>query len=279
VEREPVNTLRSYVTHFDLFSNFVRRELRVRYRRTALGWLWAFVNPAINTLIYSFVFVVVFRIKPNPGDPSGNAYFAFFLLSASLPFNFLSGSINGGIGALMSSGPLMGRVWFPRHLVPVASVVALAVSFLIELAVLVGLLLAFGYNALPYVPALLALVVLQTVFLAGLTLYLSALNVRYRDVQHLVGVGLLVWFYLTPVLYGLELIPERSELLGLQVPVRSILMFNPMTRFVTAYRNCLFDLRYPSLLTWLACVLAAVVSFSVGSTYFNRRSKRFAEEL
>jgi ABC-type polysaccharide/polyol phosphate export permease len=279
VEREPVNTLRSYVTHFDLFSNFVRRELRVRYRRTALGWLWAFVNPAINTLIYSFVFVVVFRIKPNPGDPSGNAYFAFFLLSASLPFNFLSGSINGGIAALMSSGPLMGRVWFPRHLVPVASVVALAVSFLIELAVLVGLLLAFGYNALPYVPALLALVVIQTVFLAGLTLYLSALNVRYRDVQHLVGVGLLVWFYLTPVLYGLELIPERSELLGLQVPVRSILMFNPMTRFVTAYRNCLFDLRYPSLLTWLACVLAAVVSFSVGSTYFNRRSKRFAEEL
>jgi lipopolysaccharide transport system permease protein len=274
-----ITTIRSFFTHRDLFVNLVQRELRVRYRRTALGWLWAFLNPAMNTLIYSFVFVIVFEIRPTPGDPSGNPYFAFFLLSATLPFNFLSGSLTGGIGALMSSGPLMGRVYFPRHLVPAASVVALAVSFLIELAVLIALMLLFGYNSLPYVPAIMGLVVLQSMFITGITLFTAALNVRYRDVQHLVSVLLLVWFYLTPCLYGLERIPARSSLFGIDVPIRTILMFNPMTRFVTAYRNCLFDLRFPSALTWLGCIFASVVSFALGSSYFNRRAGKFAEEL
>jgi ABC-type polysaccharide/polyol phosphate export permease len=241
--------------------------------------LWAFLNPALNTLIYSFVFVVVFKVRPNPGDPSGNPYFAFFLLSATLPFNFLSGSLTGGIASVMSSGPLIGRVYFPRHLIPVSSVVALCVSFLIELAVMVGLLLLFGYNSLPFVPALLGLVVLQTFFVSGVTMFASALNVRYRDVQHLVNVLLLVWFYLTPCLYGLERIPVRSNLFGASIPVQSILMFNPMTRFVTAYRNCLFDLRYPSSLTWLACLVSALGSFALGGAYYARRSARFAEEL
>jgi lipopolysaccharide transport system permease protein len=274
-----ISTIQSFVTHRELLVNLVQRELRVRYRRTALGWVWAFLNPAMNTLIYSFVFVIVFKIKPTPGDPSGDPYFAFFLLSATLPFNFLSGSLTGGIGALMSSGPLMGRVYFPRHLVPTASVIALAVSFLIELAVLIGLMLLFGYNALPFLPAVIGLVILQSLFITGITLFTSALNVRYRDVQHLVSVLLLVWFYLTPCLYGLERIPVRSRIFGVSVPIRSILMFNPMTRFVTAYRNCLFDLRFPSALTWLACAVSAIATFTLGSTYFNRRAAKFAEEL
>jgi ABC-type polysaccharide/polyol phosphate export permease len=274
-----ITQLKSFYTHRDLFLNLVQRELRVRYRRTALGWSWAFVNPAINTLIYSFVFVVVFKIKPNPGNPSGNPYFAFFLLSATLSWNFLSGSLTGGINSLMSSGPLMGRVYFPRHLVPTATVVAMAVSFIIELGVLSGLLLLFGYNALPFLPVVMGLVVLQSFFVAGLTLFVSALNVRYRDVAHLINVLLLVWFYITPCLYALELIPQRTSVFGVSVPVRTPLMFNPMTRFVTAYRNALFDLRYPSLLTWAGCVASAVIAFLFGLWYFTRRAARFAEEL
>jgi ABC-type polysaccharide/polyol phosphate export permease len=271
--------LRTFYTHRDLFINLVQRELRVRYRRTALGWLWAFVNPAVNTLIYSFVFVVVFNIKPVPGNPSLNPYFAFFLLSATLPWNFLAGSLTGGIASLMSSGPLMGRVYFPRHLVPTAAVVAMAVSMAIELLVLVGLLLLFGYNALKFIPVVIVLIVLQSFFVAGVTMFVSALNVRYRDVAHLVNVLLLVWFYLTPCLYSLERMPASSSIFGVSVPVRTLLTFNPMTRFVTAYRNALFDLRYPSLLTWAGCVVSAFGAFALGLSYFSRRAPRFAEEL
>ena len=166
-----ISFIRSYVDHRDLFVNLVQRELRVRYRRTALGWLWAFLNPALNTLIYSFVFVIVFKIQPNPGDPSGNPYFAFFLLAATLPFNFLSGSLIGGINAVLSSGPLIGRVYFPRHLIPVSSVVALTVSFAIELTVMIGLLLVFGYNAIPFIPAIIVLIFFQTMFVSGITMF------------------------------------------------------------------------------------------------------------
>ena len=274
-----ITSFKALQSHRDLFIALVRRELRVRYRRTALGWLWAFVNPAINTLIYSFVFVVVFQIRPLPGDPSGNSYFAFFLLSASLPWNFLAGSLIGGMASLSSSASLISRVYFPRELIPIASVVALAVSFVIELGMLIVLLLPFGFVAIPYLPCLVALVILQTLFVSGLALWLSALNVRYRDTQHIVSVLLLVWFYLTPIIYNPDRLPVRHNVFGLSVPVRSLLMFNPMARFSIAYRNCLFDLRFPSAATWLACAVSASVVFYFGDRFYRRRSPRFVEEF
>lgn len=274
-----ITSLKALQSHRDLFIALVRRELRVRYRRTALGWLWAFINPAINTLIYSFVFVVVFQIRPSPGDPSGNTYFAFFLLSASLPWNFLAGSLIGAMASLSSSSGLISRVYFPRQLIPIASVVALAVSFVIELGMLIVLLIPFGFIAIPYLPALIALVVLQTFFVSGLSLWLAALNVRYRDTQHIVSVLLLVWFYLTPIIYTADRLPVHHDIFGVSVPVRTVLMFNPMARFVIAYRNCLFDLRFPSASTWLACAIAAVVVFIFGDRFYRKRAPRFVEDF
>ena len=237
------------------------------------------MNPAINTLIYSFVFVVVFQIRPQPGDPSGNNYFAFFLLSASLPWNFLAGSLIGGMASLSSSASLISRVYFPRELIPIASVAALAVSFVIELGMLILLLVPFGFIALEFIPSLVALIFLQTLFVSGLALWLSALNVRYRDTQHIVSVLLLVWFYLTPIIYSPDRLPVRHVAFGVSIPIRTILMFNPMARFTIAYRNCLFDLRFPSAVTWLACAISALAVFAFGDRFYRRRAPRFVEEF
>ncbi len=274
-----IQTIRAVRTHRELLLSFVRRELRVRYRRTALGWLWAFANPAILTVVYAFLFVVVFKASPRPGDPSGNRFFAFFFLSAQLPWGFLANGLNGGMSAVMSSASLFGRVAFPRQLVPVSAVLALLVSFLIELSVLIVIMLCFGFVAIPFIPVLLVLVVLLGLFVLGLTMMFSAANVRYRDVQHLVGVLLLVWFFLTPIMYGSEFVPDRKLVGGYSVPVRMILSINPMTRFTQAFRNCLFDLRLPSASTWLWCVVFAALSYGVGSTYYTKRARRFPEEM
>lgn len=272
-------TLRSFVSHRDLLLNLTQRELRTRYRRSMLGWLWAMVNPALTTAVYSFVFVVIFHLKPAPGTPSGNPYFAFFLLAATLPWNLLQSGLNGGIGSVIGGGALISRVYFPRQLIPTSAVISMTVSLFIELGVLVLSQLVFGFNVLKFIPVVMLLVILQTIFVLGLTLWLSALNVRYRDVQHLVGVVMLVWFYLTPCLYAVTFIPERYPFFGKSVPVRDLLMLNPMGRFVDAYRSCLYDGRLPSLATSLFCVGWSVVAFAGGSTYFVRRSRRFAEEI
>jgi lipopolysaccharide transport system permease protein len=272
-------TLRSFMSHRDLLVNLTQRELRTRYRRSMLGWLWAMVNPALTTAVYSFVFIFIFHLKPAPGTPSGNPYFAFFLLAATLPWNLLQSGLNGGIGSVIGGGALITRVYFPRQLIPTSTVISMTVSLLIELGVLIVSELVFGYNVLKFIPVVLLLVVLQTIFVLGLTLWLSALNVRYRDVQHLVGVVMLVWFYLTPCLYAVSFIKKRETVFGRQVPLRDLLMINPMSRFVDAYRSCLYDGRLPTLATFLSCVAWSLVVFAFGSTYFVRRSKRFAEEI
>lgn len=272
-------TLRSFISHRDLLMNLTQRELRTRYRRSMLGWLWAMVNPALTTAVYSFVFVFIFALKPDPGNPSGNPHFAFFLLAATLPWNLLQSGLNGGIGSVIGGGALITRVYFPRQLIPTSAVISMTVSLLIELGVLVFAQLLFGYNVLMFTPLVFLLVILQTVFVLGITLWLAALNVRYRDVQHLVGVVMLVWFYLTPCLYAVNFIEERQVIWGRSVPLRDLLMLNPMSRFVDAYRSCLYDGRLPSLATLLFCLFWSLLAFGAGSSYFNRRSRRFAEEI
>ena len=180
---------------------------------------------------------------------------------------------------MIGGGALITRVYFPRQLIPTSVVISMTVSLLIELGVLVVSQLLFGYNVLKFLPVVVLLVMLQTVFVLGLTLWLSALNVRYRDVQHLVGVVMLVWFYITPCLYAVAFIPERETILGRSVPLRNLLMLNPMGRFVDAYRSCLYDGRFPSLTTFLFCVGWSLFAFVGGSTYFSRRARRFAEEI
>jgi lipopolysaccharide transport system permease protein len=274
-----IKTFQAAWVHRELLLNLTQRELRNRYRRTVLGWLWSMINPAITTAVYTFAFAVVFKAKPAPGDPSGLKIFAFFLLSGLLPWNFLAGGLGGGIGSILGAGSLITRVFFPRELIPMAAVLSLTVTVVIELGVLAVMEAIAGYYVFRFLPVVLFLVVLQTFFVLGLALWLSALNVRYRDVQHLVGVFLLVLFYLTPVVYSVGFLPEQWTTNGVTIPVRTILLLNPMSRFVMAYRNCFYDLRLPGFETIAACVFWSVASLSFGSAFFRSRAKRFAEDM
>lgn len=275
-----ISAFRPYWTHRELLANLVLRELRTRYRRSAIGWLWALINPLMTAFVYYVVFRFVFRATPSPGNPSGNTSFVFFLLAGTMPWTLLASGVTGGIGSILGAGTLITRVYFPRELIPAANVISMTVSLAVELCLLLVIQIPFGWIAIQYVPVVALLVVLQALFVTGLALWLAALNVRYRDVQHLVGVGIMMCFYLTPILYDVSYIPERASVLGMHnFPLRDVLLANPMSRFVMAYRNCIYDGRLPGAETMLACGLFAVGSFWMGSTYFRARSRRFAEEL
>jgi ABC-type polysaccharide/polyol phosphate export permease len=266
-------------THRELFVNFMMRELRLRYRRTVLGWAWSMVNPAAMTLVYSLVFSKFLRVTPPPGDPSGQSSFAIFVLVALLPWNLFLGGLNTGMASLLGSGALIQKVYFPYELAVLGPIAALGVSLGIELAVVVVALALFGYLALHLVPIVALVSLLLLLFTMGLGLTLSALNLRYRDIQHLTSIGLLVLFYLTPILYAPSFIPERSDFLGVEWPTRAILEANPLAHAVSLYRHCLYDIEFPPLDSLVYFAAWSVGVFLAGLWFFRRRSSRFAEEI
>jgi ABC-type polysaccharide/polyol phosphate export permease len=263
----------------ELLWNLLLRDLRSRYRRSVIGWGWSMINPAVMTLIYSFVFTQFFRVKPDPGVPSGMTQYAFYLLAGLLPWNALVNGVNGASAGLIGGGGLMAKVKFAREHLVLATVIAMSMTLCIELVVLVVLELIFGFVVLHLLPVIALLVFLLTLFIAGVGLTVAALNLRYRDVQHLTSIGFLVWFYLTPVIYPVKLIPKTMEVFGFSLPIRTILGMNPMSRFLLAFRNCFYDVTLPGANTLIGLLVMSVSTFLLGYRFFIRRAPWFVEEL
>lgn len=274
-----MNKLSDLVAGRELFVNLTLRELRSKYKRSVLGWAWSLANPLASMLIFTIVFAVFLKIEPPVGDPSGLHNFALFLLCGLLPWNFFSNSVSSSIGVIIGNAGLVKKVFFPRSLLVFASVGSATTSFLIELAVLGVALFVAGSFVLPWVPVLLVLVVLMVVFVSGVSLIFAAANVYLRDVQHLVGVALQVWFYATPVVYPISLVPEHLQVAGWSVPVRFLYGFNPLVGFVEAIRDAIYDRRFPGFGDFSYLLGVSVVVFLVGFGVFSRLERRMAEEL
>lgn len=271
--------LRRAVGAPDLLWSLVRRDLRTKYRRSIIGWGWSMVNPIITTLVYMFVFAVIFKTTPAPGHPSGNHAFAVFLLAGLLPWAMLSNGVTQAIAALVGAGSMMSKVNFPREHIVAGTVFAVAVSSAVELGVLALFDAAIGHAVFQLLPVVLVLLVLQAFFALGLALWLAALNIRYRDVQHLVGVLFLLWFYMTPIIYAPTRVPVNGTLRGHSLPLRRMLMVNPMARFVEAFRRCFYDGAAPSWRVLAYLLASSVTVFLIGYRFFVRRAPRFIEDL
>src|SRR4051794_6767784 len=201
-----MSTLSEITESRDLFVNLTMRELRSKYKRSILGWAWSLLNPLATMIIFSIVFSVFLKVKPETGDPSGLKVFALFLLGGLLPFNYLSAGLTNGLTSLVGNANLVKKVYFPRQILVAAVLASWLVSFLVELGVLTVVLLVAGNMVVPWLPGVLVLVALQTAFVRGMALALSVGNVYFRDLEYLTTIGLQVWFYLTPVIYPVSLV-------------------------------------------------------------------------
>ncbi len=271
--------LDEYMGSRQLMANLTLRELRTKYKRTLLGWTWSLLNPLAVMAIFTLVFGVFLNIQPPPGSPSGLKNFPLFLMCGLLPWTFLVNGTSGSINSLVSNANLIKKSYFPRELLVASQVVAWLISFLIEMLLLAVVLLAVGNLNLLYLPVVVLIMFFLAVFVTGLGLALSAANVYFRDVEHLVGILFQVWFYLTPILYPISQVPERPRPLGVELPGRALYGLNPMVGFVEALRDCLYDLRLPSSARLGSLLLVSVVTFVLGLSIFKRLEGRLAEEL
>lgn len=263
----------------DLTRNLLRRELRSRYKRSALGWTWSLINPLTSVAIYTLVFSVVFRAPVPRGDPSALSSFPLFLLCGLVPWNLFATASDAATGALVGNANIIKKVYFRREALVLAHTGSAAVTTLVELGVLSVILLIAGNMVLPWLPVVAAVLALEVVLVTGIAFLLSVLNVYFRDVQHFVRIGLQLLFYGTPIIYSLELIPEQHDVLGLDLPLRALFRLNPMTTMVQCYRNVLYDLRFPPMADLLYLGAWAGALLIVGLRVFRRFEPRLAEEL
>ena len=274
-----MTTLAEYAASRELMANLTLRELRAKYKRSLLGWAWSLLNPLATMLIFTLVFRFFLRIQAPRGDTTGIKNFAVFLLCGLLAWNYLVAGVMGSIGALIGNANLVKKTYFPRDLLIGSLVVSCLVSFLIEMGLLVVVLLLFGNMVLPYLPVVLLLMAVMTLFVSGIGLFFSVLNVYFRAVQHLVTILFQVWFYLTPIVYPISLVPQRAEMFGYDVPTRAIFDLNPMVGFVEAFRDLLYDLTLPTPAALSYLVVVSVLFFAGGLYVFSRLEGRLAEEL
>jgi ABC-2 type transport system permease protein len=263
----------------ELILNLTLRELRGKYKRSFLGWTWSLLNPISTMAIYWLVFGVILKIVVPPGEPSGLDVFPLFLLCGLLPWNFLSNGMTGGMEALVGNSNLIKKVYFPREVLTLSIVSSVGFTFCIEMSVLGVALLLVGNMVLPWLPLVIMVMALQMVFVTGIALLLSVLNVYFRDVRHLIGILLSLWFYLTPIVYPVTFVPEHTEILGFDVPARFLYSLNPMVGFTEVYRDLLYNLRFPSWGQVAYITGAAIVALVFGQIVFGRLEGRLAEEL
>jgi len=216
----------------ELLVNLVRKELKVRYKNSSLGFLWSMLNP----LMYLVVFYVVFQLVLKAGIP----YFPVFLLSGLLAWNLFSSSLAGATGSITGNASLVNKVWFPREILPLAAIGANFVHFLLQGMVLVIALVVFRFDvdwgyAWLVVPALLALLVLT----AALAIFLAAANVYARDTQHLLELALLAWIWMTPIIYQWDL---QARVLADNGRSPMLTLLNPMTSITLAFQRALYGI-------------------------------------
>ncbi len=269
----------------ELLAQLVRKELKVRYRNSSLGFLWSMLTPVLMTIVFTVIFTQVVRI--DVGGP-----FPAFFIAGYLLWQFFQNSCQGAIHSIVGNADLVKKVYFPREVLPLSHVLAQLIHLLLALVVISPFLVATrGVEVLWHLPATLLAIALLAVFTSGVAMWLAGVNVVFRDLQELFVVMFLVWFYATPVLYPLAMVRANVGAGHLLV---ALLQLNPMTWFVELFRIPLYgpvvEDTSAGALTSLApgwpgpgtvgiALVWAVVVFAAGYLVFLRRARTFAKEV
>jgi len=261
------SNLRSLLRYRGLIQSLVARELKARYRGSVLGFVWSFVNPLLLLSIYSFVFTTVMR-NENPATRP----FAVFLFCGLLPWTWFAASLTEATSSLISGGNLIKKVLFPAEILPIVSVLANMVHFLLGLVILAVFMIAFRHYpdlaALPWFPVVLAV---QLIFTLGLAFALSALTVHFRDVRDLLTNVLTLWFFVTPIIY-----PYFTESVS-----RFLIFFrlNPFYHLAVSYQEILFFGQFGHARSLLLLAVLSAAVFVAGYWLFDRLRDSFAEAV
>ncbi len=257
-----INNIKLLWEYRELLLNLAHREINQRYKQSILGYAWVILNPLFQLIVLSFVFSVILKI-PSLGIP-----FIIFLSVALLPWNLFTNSLSSSTNVLVTNSSLITKIYFPREILVYATIIAKIVDFLYSCLVLILFLVIFHVQInimILWVPVIFAI---QLIFMTGLSLILSAFNLFYRDIQYLLNLILMLWLYVTPIMYPVEIIPEKYRL---------AFSLNPMSVIVNAYRQVILGGGMPNLNSLSIALLMSLIVFGAGFYMFKKLEGQFAD--
>ncbi|MDR7562845.1 MAG: ABC transporter permease [Armatimonadota bacterium] len=257
--------LREIFVHRELLWALGMREVRVRYKQSLLGVVWAAIQPLTMMFIFTIVFSRFARL-PSEGVP-----YPVFSYAALLPWNFFSSAVSHAITSVAGGGALIKKVYFPRAVLPLASMLTSGVDFLVSAGVF-GLLMAYyGVPVSWHVLYVVLLLLLQVAFMIGVSLLLGAFNAYYRDVRYVLPIALQVWLYATPVVWSMTLVPERYR--------AWYALLNPMAAAIEGWRAAVLRASAPDLLLMAAASATTLAVLLAGYRYFHHVERNFADVI
>jgi lipopolysaccharide transport system permease protein len=256
-----IRNLRELYKYRELLLSLVQRELKARYRASVLGFLWTFLNPTLLMCVYALVFSVYMRQSVEN--------YTYFMFVGLLPWVWFSTSVGAGASAISDRRDLLTKVRFPAQVLPATVVTTNLINYLLSFPLMIGLGAIFGVWPSWHLLLWPLIVAIQLLFTLGLSYLISALNVAFRDLQHIVGNMLTLWFFLTPVIYPITTVPEWAR--------PFVLYGNPMAALTSAYQAIFYLHQLPdlALLAWVT--LWAGVLLWAATWTFEQRREEFAE--
>ena len=268
--------IKNIIKYRELIKNLVIKDLKVRYKESLLGFFWSLLNPLLSLVIYSVVFGILWKSRFRGDVPFSLAFF-----SALLPWTFFVGALNDATVSIVGAGSLVKKIYFPREILPISKVLTNLVNFLLTFLVLFPVLFIFQIKGVlpPFGPEILFLpliIFIQLIFLSGLALILSSLQVNYRDVEHTIQVFLLAWFFFTPIVYDptVIILPRVSERIFFIYKA-----INPLTPLILSYRDILIYSKFPNFLFLSIAFAVSLAILYFGNYIFNRYEPYFAEDI
>ncbi len=257
-----------------LISTLVNRELKARYRGSVLGFLWTFLNPMLLMAVYTLAFGIILKPRyPNPELKTAIDY-SLFLFSGLLPWIWFSASIIEGGNILFVHGSMIKKVMFPVETLPIMTVTANFINFLLGLPILIIFFIALGHPITPYFLFSIPVMIIQFFFTLGLTFFIAALTVHFKDIQNLIANLLTLWFFATPIIY-----PFSFDTIQKSSWIKTALLLNPLTHIIEGYQYAFFFGSLPHYKKLIVTFIFSLVIFFMGYYFFDRVKDTFAEEV
>ena len=258
-----MNIFRELYNYRQMIFSLVKRDLRGRYKGSVFGFLWTFLNPLLQLVVYTFVFSFLLKSEIE------NYY--LFLFVALIPWLFFSTAITGGSGSVLHQSGMVTKIYFPREVLPISHVTSAFINMLYSFIVVFIVIIIARVPVSPVALLYLPVVMIVEYFLAlGITMLVSAITVYFRDLEFILSIFMMAWQYLTPVMYSVDIVPEH---------LMKLFMLNPMTPITIAYRDILYYAKAPDLSTLLLAIGMSAAFMLIGFWAFGKLKKRFAEEM
>lgn len=255
--------LKELYDYREMIFSLVKKDLRGRYKGSVLGFLWTFINPLLQLMVFTLVFSVIMK--------AGYDQYYLFLFVALVPWMFFASSVQDGFTAIIREKDMVKKIYFPREVMPISTVTSGFVNMLLTFIVIFIVLILSGKGINPVAVLCLPFVmIVEYILCLGIAMIVAALTVYFRDLQYILGIFTMALQYMTPVMYGSEMVPDWAM---------PIFQANPMTPIIEMYRQILYYKTVPEMASLLYVLVLGIAFIALGFFCFNKLQKGFAENF